>query len=89
MNNLPIVPCIRLFLDSFVRLGVKLCPAIRIENVALSGEIHVERMVHFRFLNTWSDSVVNFAFRDTTLMPNIHGLLPLVSLIFAPFAELR
>lgn len=27
--------------------------------------------------------------RDTTLMPNIHGLLSIVSLLFAPFAELR
>lgn len=27
--------------------------------------------------------------RDTTLMPNIHGLMPLVSLVFAPFAEMR
>ena len=30
-----------------------------------------------------------FFFRDTTLMPNIHGLLPLVALVFAPFAEIR
>lgn len=27
--------------------------------------------------------------RDTTLMPNIHGLMPLVALIFTPFAEMR
>ncbi|KAL9952201.1 hypothetical protein ACROYT_G039416 [Oculina patagonica] len=27
--------------------------------------------------------------RDTTLMPNIHGLMPLVALLFAPYAEMR
>ena len=30
-----------------------------------------------------------YGFRDTTLMPNIHGLMPLVALLFAPFAEMR
>ena len=30
-----------------------------------------------------------YLFRDTTLMPNIHGLMPLVALLFTPYAEMR
>ena len=30
-----------------------------------------------------------YCFRDTTLMPNIHGLMPLVALLFTPYAEMR
>jgi len=30
-----------------------------------------------------------YRFRDTTLMPNIRGLMPLVALLFAPYAEMR
>ena len=34
-------------------------------------------------------SVCLYSSRDTTLMPNIHGLMSIVALIFAPYAELR
>lgn len=69
--------------------------SVRIEQGSVNSVILNDQPqdAHQRFLvaanigiNTTGSTVVA---RDTTLMPNIHGLLPIVSLLFAPFAELR
>jgi len=69
--------------------------SVRVEQGSVNSVILNDQPqdTHQRFLvaanisiNTTGSTVVA---RDTTLMPNIHGLLPIVALLFAPFAELR
>lgn len=38
---------------------------------------------------TFSLILTCFSYRDTTVMPNIHGIASLMPLLFAPFAEYR